>query len=101
MEYRLNQDQLYKIMKLFFDSRFKNSKLEIRNYEGEKWKGIWSPDGELLVGSPSEGELHNYYFNGGYFSNEWDMFSIDIVTFIDMMELYLEKEYDLKINSLS
>ncbi len=88
-------------MKPFFDYRFKNSKLDIRNYEGETWKGLWGSDGQLLVGSPSGGELDNYYFNGEYFSNEWDMFGIKISTFTDMMALYLEKEYDLKINSLA
>ena len=101
MEYRLNQEQLYKVMKPFFDSRFKNSTLDIKNYEGETWKGIWNTDGELLVGSPAGGELDNYYFNGVYFSNEWEIFSINISVFTDMMARYLEEEYHLTINSLA
>jgi hypothetical protein len=101
MEYHLSQEQLYKIMKPFFDYRFKNSKLDIRNYEGETWKGLWGSDGQLLVGSTNYEDDSNYYYNGEYFGGEWEIFNINISVFTDMMTLYLEEEYDLKINSLA
>lgn len=88
-------------MKPFFDYRFKNSKLDIRNYEGETWKGLWGSDGQLLVGSTNYEDDSNYYYNGEYFGGEWEIFNINISVFTDMMTLYLEEEYDLKINSLA
>jgi len=101
MEYLLNQEQLYKLMKPFFDSRFKNSTLDIKNHEGEKWKGLWGSDGQLLVGSTNYEDDHNYYFNGEYFGGEWEIFDIGIGLFSDMMARYLEEEYHLTINSLA
>lgn len=101
MKYRLDREQLYKVMKPFFKSRFKNSTLDIRNYEGEKWKGLWNPNGELLVGSTNYEDDHNYYYNGEYFHGEWEIFGIEISVFSDMMSRYLEEEYDIKVNSLS
>jgi hypothetical protein len=101
MEYLLNQEQLYKLMKPFFDSRFKNSGLGIRDYGGEEWKGLWNPDGQLLVGSTNYEDDSNYYYNGEYFGGEWEIFSINISVFTDMMARYLEEEYHLTINSLS
>jgi hypothetical protein len=101
MEYLLNQEQLYKLMKPFFDSRFKNSELGIRDYGGEEWKGFWSSDGQLLVGTANYEDDNNYYFNGEYFGNEWEIFDIGIGLFSDMMARYLKEEYHLIINSLT
>lgn len=87
-------------MKPFFDSRFKNSKLGIRDYGDETWKGLWGIDGQLLVGTAIHEDDNNYYFNGEYFNGEWEIFDIGVGLFSDMMTRYLEEEYHLIINSL-
>ena len=98
MNYRVSREQLYKVMKPYFDSRFKGSVIDERDFEGGEWSGLWSPDGELLVGTVNS---ENYYFNGQYFFNEWDIFGIEPNIFTDMMARYLDEERGLKVGSLS
>ena len=98
MNYRLNRDQLYKIMKSYFALRFKGVELGKRKIDNNIWKGLFTPEGRCLVGSTNS---EDYYFDGTYFENEWDIFSIEPQVFSDMMARYLKEEHNLKINSLS
>jgi len=94
MEYTITPEQLDKIMKPYFDKLFKDAKWSekyIGGY-GETWFGLFNQDGEMMVGHP-EHDSSTYYTDGTYFSNMWELFSIDYKEFTDAMGRYIKKKY--------
>jgi hypothetical protein len=92
MEYIITPEKLDKVMKPYFDKVFEDTKWSESNLDGETWQGLINQDGELLVGHP-EHDNTAYYTNGQYFSNMWDLFSIDYNEFYNAMGRYIKKEY--------
>ena len=94
MKYQITPEQLDKVIKLYFDRVFKDAKWSekyVGGY-GETWHGFFNRDGEMLVGHP-EHDSSTYYTDGTYFSNMWDLFSIDYKEFTDAMGRYIKKTY--------
>ncbi len=99
MEYIITPEKLDKIMKPYFDKVFQDTKWGeqyISGY-GETWYGLFNQDGEMLVGHP-ESDDTTYYTDGAYFSNMWDLFSIDYKEFTNAIGRYLKKKYGFEFD---
>ena len=101
MEYIITPEKLDKIMKPYFDKVFEDTKWSekyIGGY-GETWYGLFNQDGEMLVGHPETDDT-TYYTDGAYFSNMWDLFSIDYKEFTNAMGRYLKKKYGCEFDRI-
>ena len=107
----LFRSQLDRIMKSYWDFQFENTKLgEIENYVDdydydikEDWSGIIkkTPEGDiLLVGYPSLDDGHQWFSNGPYFENEWNLFNIDPYEFNMSMLRYIQKNFGVDVSSI-
>lgn len=105
MEYILTSEQLDKIMKPYWDSKFEGAELNYFIGENDNWLGIGKSgaddfgivEDDMLLGRPSDDTDDLWFFNGEGFGSNWDLFTIDIVTFKESMRRYANKKYGLKI----
>lgn len=102
MKYEINQEQLEKLLKIYFNQFFDKSVYEGRKYGGDNqfWKGWW--DGNtLLVGRPLlDRQYDKAYYSNGQVLNGWDLFSLDHNDFRKYLKKYLEERYKVKIETL-
>ena len=98
MNYNLTYEQIDKLLKPYWDTKFKDSELgEIENLDGddEDWSGIIKDD-LLLVGHPSLDDGHMWFSHGGYFDGGCDMFNISPYDFNHSMLRYIEKRFGIQ-----
>lgn len=97
----MTPEQLDKVMRPYFDRVFRHAKWSEDKPDeyGEVWNGIFNQDGELLVGHP-ESNSSIYFTNGPYFSNMWDLFSIDYNQFYAAMGRYIKKKYGCEFDRI-
>ena len=103
MDYTITYEQLDRLMKPYWDEKFKGTELgEIENYsEDEDWFGVIKGD-NILVGYPSLDDGHMWFSNGEYFDGGWDMFNISSYEFNQSMLRYLVKKFeDIDIVSIA
>ena len=101
MKYLLDEPQIDKIMKNYFDDRFDGAKWgeHIDDSGAGEWFGIINPDNVLLVGHPSH-DAEIYFTNGQHFSEEWELFGLSPKDFNDAMGRYIKKRYGCDFKSI-
>ena len=99
MRHQITQEQLDRVMKPYWDSKFKDGVLgKFRNDSDEiDWYGIYknNPSGEkdTLVGTPSIDGSGPWFCDGDNFYNGWELFNITPEDFFEAMKRYVEKKF--------
>jgi hypothetical protein len=103
MNYIINEEQLDRIIKPYFDKRFKDSEYDTRKSGFEDlWTGYWvTKDGfsRLLIGHPANDD-GGIWFSNGEILDGWTYFDIKPEQFYDSLKRYLEKTYEIKIGDV-
>jgi hypothetical protein len=97
-----------KIMKPYWDWKFKDSYLSDFCGKGEGWGDDWygiimkRPDGseKLIVGHISGDDNNMWFYNGSMFSGGEYLFNLGIGEFNRTMVRYINKKYNLKVKSV-
>lgn len=96
-------DQFDKIIKIYFDKFFKNSKFETKkNSLGDMWTGFWIDRDNshvLLVGHPAFDDSEMWFSNGEILDG-WSYFDIKPNYFKELLKRYLKNQYDLKVENM-
>ena len=93
MKYSVTDEQLDRLMKSYWDSKFSGAEVGvIENYvEDNDWYGI-SKGRLLLVGKPIDA-ISCWYSNGEYFGGGWNMFGINPMEFNESMLRYVKDNF--------
>lgn len=96
MEYILDDITLDKIIEPYFDKKFADCELDIREYSGQDWEGFFKEEnGELILvlGGTINDRGDTWFSNGHYFSEGGLLFNLDGKQFHAAMLRYINKKY--------
>lgn len=100
METSLTNQQIDKVLKPYWDDKFKGATLSTVN----DWTGlaIDTPQGkDIIVGFPiKNASMVDWYYDGPYFYNEWLVFGVTTNEFRDSMKRYLQNNFGVEIRTL-
>jgi hypothetical protein len=97
-----------KIMKPYWDWKFKDSYLSDFCGKGKGWSDDWygiimkRPDGseKLIVGHMLGDDNNMWFYDGSMFSGGEHLFNLGIGEFNRTMVRYINKKYNLKVKSV-
>ena len=103
MNYIIKEEQLDRILKLYFDRRFKDSEYDTRKSGFEDfWTGYWVSHGDtstLLIGHPADDDA-GIWFSNGQILDGWSYFDMTPEQFYDALKRYLETTYEIEIGKV-
>lgn len=97
-----------KLMKPYWDEKFKDSYLSDFCGKGEGWSDDWygiimkRPDGseKLIVGHESGDDNNMWFYDGSMFDGGEKLFNLGIGEFNRTMVRYINEKYNLEVKSV-
>lgn len=103
MKYIVEEPQIDRIIKPFFEEHFGTAKYGNWKTDGVPWEGIYKDENDTLVvllGFPIYDTENRWYSNGQYFRGWWDMFGLEPSDFNESMKRFVNKKFKLNINEI-
>jgi hypothetical protein len=96
----MTKEQLDKVMKPYWESKFDSTELRELNGNEDDWFGFIL-NNDIIVGCPTK-DLSDgtWFYSGSNFVGGADLFGLDISGFRLAMVRYLNKTYNLNIKSI-